>query len=178
MTRVFQKGSQAQILARLGQFFVGLPRVVHDGENYDQLHADFCEWFIQNISTAERKRHGKIAPAGKSSYGQAAKVLNISAKVYVCYCGQPSNDIAQAIVPMLHAALDNKMVRRLARRVPKAGINVDSLTEIDRAKYEKLRLLLGAEIQEDFDSKICPVEYDDIIFRRVNRLPAAGSTER
>jgi hypothetical protein len=50
----------------------------------------------QNIRTAEKKlKNGRVIPIGPSSYGHAAKVLDISAKVFVYYCGLPAPDGAK-----------------------------------------------------------------------------------
>lgn len=167
MTRVFQKGSQAQILSKLEQFFADLRCVFTKEKNYDRLHVDFCNWFTQNI-----KQNDTVSQA---SYGQAAKVLDISAKVYIYYCAQPLPDTAEVLIPLLHAALDNKMVKHLIRRFD-AGVRASGLVEVDRCKYEQLQSLVVKEIEEDFHSAIYPVQYDDILFRRLNRSDAALST--
>ena len=54
-------------------------------------------------------------------------------------------------------------------RFPCAGITSENLEDVDREKYDKLQSLLHKEILEDFYSAIHPVEYDDIMFRRLNR---------
>ncbi|MFY9906234.1 MAG: hypothetical protein WBD45_14505 [Terriglobales bacterium] len=69
----------------------------------------------------------------------------------------------------LRALLDNQIIKHLILRFPSAGINSGSLEDVDRDKYDKLQSLLHKEILEDFYSAIHPVEYDDIMFRRLNR---------
>jgi hypothetical protein len=94
MTRVFAKESSTKILERLESFFAELVRVTTKAE-YDSLHSDFCSWFIENICTAAKKSsNGRIIASCQSSYGQAAKVLDVAAKVYVYYCVQPSPNAA------------------------------------------------------------------------------------
>jgi hypothetical protein len=177
MTRVFSKQSTGKIIGTLARLFAEFASCVQDHQNYERLHAGFCDWCTENIWMAERTyEDGHIIASKKSSYGEAAKVLDICAKVYVYYCSQPSPEVAQALVPILHAALDNKMIARLARNFPAAGIKVTGLTQVDRLAYQKLQSLVAQEIQSDFHSVIHPVQYDDIIFRRLNRsdVVAAG----
>lgn len=167
MTRVFSKQSTGKIIGTLARLFAEL---VQNQQNYEKLHAEFCDWCTEHIWTAEKKyKDGRIIPSKRCSYGEAAKVLDICAKVYVFYCSEPSPEVAQALVPLLHAALDNRMVARLARKFPAAGIRATALTEIDRVAYQQLQSLVAQEIQSDFRSAIHPVQYDDIIFRRLNR---------
>lgn len=175
MTRVLSKGSNPQIIPKLDELFAGLDSI-HEPSMYDQRHAEFCAWFTEKIDTAEKKlKNGRIKPAGPSSYGHAAKVLDITAKVYVYYCAQPSPEVAQMIVPMLHGALDNQIIGHLIQRFPKAGITAETINNVDRGEYEKLQSLVNTEIREDFNSEIYPVQYDDILFRRLNRPTAASA---
>ena len=169
MARVFSKKSNEHILPKLREFFARLD-CIQDRSGYDQFHAELCNWFTQNIRTAERKGKNPI-PEGSCSYGQAAKVVNISAKVYVYYCALPSSNAAQVLVPMLHAALDEGMIEHLRKRFPGAGIQARTNKAVDRDEYERLRSHVAKEIQEDFRSEIFPVQYDDITFRRLNRAP-------
>jgi hypothetical protein len=86
MTWLFPTGSTTKILQRLEAAFAGFDRI-REQKDYDQMHAEFCVWFTQNIDRAQKKKQReKFAPVLKSSYGQAAKVLDIAAKVYVYYC--------------------------------------------------------------------------------------------
>jgi hypothetical protein len=50
------------------------------------------------------------------------------------------------------------------------GIKAKALTEVDRPEYERLQSLVAKEIMEDFNLEIYPVQYDDIFFRRLNRV--------
>jgi hypothetical protein len=103
MMRVLSKGSSAMILKQLEEFFSAMDGIA-DKADYDRFHADFCQWFMQSISTAEKKfKNGQTKPSRPCSYGQAAKVLDVAAKVYVYYCAQPSFETARRLVPMLHA---------------------------------------------------------------------------
>ena len=171
MTRKFTEGSRPRILTRLEDFFAGIDRV-HDQASYDRLHEDFCLWFTQNIQIAERevgKKVKRIIPAHISSFGHAAKVLDIAAKVYVYYCVLPSLEVAKGLVPMLHGGLDNQIVGHLIEGFPESGIKSENLEDVDRVKYEQLQVLVRRQILEDFRSEIYPVQYDDILFRKLNR---------
>ncbi len=113
MTRVFSEGSKPTIMQRLEHLFAGLDRINETGA-YERVHADFCNWFTQTIRSAERRlKNGRIKASGECSYGQAAKVLDISAKVYVYYCAQPSPETARRLAPMLHGAVDTQIMQHL-----------------------------------------------------------------
>jgi hypothetical protein len=169
MTRVFSEGSKPNITEKLEQLFAGLDET-NVKTDYERVHADFCNWFTQNICSAERKlKNGRIKPSCECSYGQAAKVLDISAKVYVYYCAQPSPETARTLVPMLYGAVDTQMMQHLSSRFPGAGIRSKTIEQVDRDEYQRLQALLIKEIAQDFDSEIHPVQYDDIMWRRLNR---------
>jgi DNA primase len=158
MIRVFSKESTATILKRLEELFSDMDGI-NDKADYDHVHADFCQWFMQSVSTAEKKlNNGQTKPSRSCSYGQAAKVLDVSAKVCVYYCAQPSPETAQRLVPMLHAALDTPMMDLL-------GVSM-TLQEVDWAIYEDLQARVARELAL---SQIYPVQYDDIVWRRLQR---------
>jgi hypothetical protein len=159
MLRVFEKGSNAKIIPKLREFFKLLESIKNKAA-YDGAHARFCEWFVANIRTAEKKlKGGGIKSSVACSYGHGAKVLDIAAKVYVSYCGQPSGDIARNLLPMLHCALDTPMMLLLDSA--KATIQ-----EVDRGHYEKLQGLVTMKIA---GLGIEAVEYDDVMWRRLQR---------
>jgi lambda repressor-like predicted transcriptional regulator len=70
---------------------------------------------------------------------------------------------------MLHGAVDNPMMQHLASRYPDAGLKSKTIEEVDREEYRKLQRLVAQDIQRDFQSEILPVQYDDIMWRRLNR---------
>lgn len=161
MTRVFAEGSYDPIAERL-EVFVSKLRCVGHNEEYEHLHADFCQWFTERICTAKKQfKNGTSRPSCPCSYGQAAKVLDVAGKVYVYYCGLPSAEIANRLVPLLHAALDTKMMLHL-------GVSA-TLMEIDRRAYADLQARVVRAIG---NSGIYPVQYDDVIWRQLNRSPA------
>ena len=169
MMRVFSERSNAAIGGRLAQLFARLDRIA-ETEDYERAHTDFCNWFTQTVRTAEKTlKNGRIKPSGASSYGQAAKVLDISAKVYVYYCAQPSDAAGRRLVPMLHGAVDTPIMRFLASRYPEVGVRSKTIQEVDREEYERLQSLVARDIEASFQSQIYPVQYDDIMWRRLNR---------
>jgi len=163
MTRVFSRGSNGEIVKQLGIFFTELERVTRQ-EEYDAAHVAFCRWFELSITMA-----GKTKRA--CSYGHGAKVLDIAAKVYVYYCARPSLEAAEKLIPMLHGGLDTAMINDLKRRYPSKGIRAKSVVSVNQHEHNRLQELVVEDIRSQFDSQIHPVQWDDIMFRRLNREP-------
>lgn len=160
MTRVFKKQSSTTILGRLEAFFAEAEGVTTK-EEYDILHAAFCKWFVENISTAEKKlRNGRLKASCQCSYGHAAKVLDVAAKIYIYYSAQFSPEVTRYLIPMLHAALDTEMMRDLCFESP------ETLQGVDRVEYERLQALVTHRIS---GLGIHPVQYDDVMWRRIQR---------
>ncbi len=161
MIRVFEKDSYRKITCKLKEFFRELPGINKSAE-FDIAHDDFCDWFTQNIHTAERRlRNGRIQVSRVCSYGHGAKVLDIAAKVYVYYCNQPSPETAQRLIPMLHSALDTPMMLLL-------NPAQTTIQQVDRDQYKSLQ----AQVQvasKLVGSGIHPVQYDDVMWRRIQR---------
>ena len=103
-----------------------------------------------------------------ASHGHSAKVLDIALKVYVYYCGQPAENTG-LLLPLLHSALDTPMIEHLHRRFPKAGLSAWTILQVDEDEYRRMQSLVATEIATDFRSEIFPVQYDDIMWRRLNR---------
>ncbi len=115
MIRIFAKDSKARIAEKLEEFFLSLAEI-QDRDDYEARHRYFCEWFKENIRTAEKKlKNGSVHSGGASSYGQAAKILDVSSKVFVYYCAQPTPEIAERIVPLLHGAIDTAIMKHLKK---------------------------------------------------------------
>jgi hypothetical protein len=167
MLRVFEKGSNAKIIPKLREFFDQLDSI-GDKAAYDTAHAEFCTWFAAIIKTAEKKlKSGEIKPSVACSYGHGAKVLDIAAKVYVYYCGQPSAEIARKLVPMLHCALDTPMMTV----IDKAS---GTIQEVDREGYERLQACVRSKVA---GQGIDPVQYDDVMWRRLQRAEQISSAQ-
>jgi len=169
MMRVFAKGSKERIARRLGELTSGLPEIT-SAEDYERIHRMFCEWFCREIRTAERKlKNGKTKPSQPASFGQAAKVLDIVLKVYVFYCSLPSSDAASRISQFLHGAVDTPIMDHLKCKYPDGPVRATTIEQVDEQTYRTLQDLLAQDIENSFHSDILPVQYDDIVWRELNR---------
>ena len=167
MIRIFSKGSKAKIEAQLEELFSSLAEI-GTRDDYEGRHRSFCEWFAREIWTAEKTLpNGKPQPSQQSSYGQAAKVLDIAIKVYVYYCAQPTAEIAQRIVPFLNGAVDTPIMKALKKsKYATATIRATTIKGVDVTAYQALQALVLAESRA---RKMHPVQYDDIMWRKLNR---------
>ena len=159
MIRIFAKGSKGTIGAKLEEFFLRLGDI-RNRDDYESRHRSFCEWFTRNIQT-------NVRASGPSSYGQAAKVLDIAIKVYVYYCAQPTSEVAERIVPYLHGAIDTPIMKHLKEtKLASVKVRATTIKGLDREAYEALQSIVMAE---SLTRKLHPVQYDDILWRRLNR---------
>jgi hypothetical protein len=171
MTRVFEKKSTEKIVDKLALTLSQIASIKDDGE-FQNLHVDFCRWFVNNVRTAERKRDRMvIKESAYTSYGQGAKVLDVALKVYVYYCHLPDPIMADRVSRWLHAAIDTKMLKYLRRKPGSEGLGIKatSIEDIDSETYTKLQKLVREDIKGKFSNNIIPVQWDDIIWRQLNR---------
>lgn len=162
MMRVFSGGSNASIAKKLASFCERL-KGIRSAQSYDELHQAFCAWFRANV------RKNKKTPGAQASYGQGAKVLDIAAKVYVHYCKLPDARTARRILPFLHCGIDTRIMNYLKRRYPEAAITASTIQSINKKAYRALQGLVARDIKETFGGKVCPAEYDDIMWNRLNK---------
>jgi hypothetical protein len=171
MSRVFEKGSKAIIAQALEDSLAKLASV-DTRQSFERVHGDFCARFTESISTAAKelknKRSKKSRPA---SYGHAAKVFDIAAKVYVYYCHLPSCDSAGRLMPLLHGAVDTPILRNLKARYSESGIAAKTIEAVEEREYAALQALVVRHIRDEFHDLILPVQYDDIMWHRLNRQP-------
>jgi hypothetical protein len=169
MTRVFEIGSKQKIAERL-ENTLGLLAEVDSKDKFEKIHSGFCDWFKENIKTAKRVRGNKIIKKSRSaSYGQAGKVFNIVLKVYVYYCHYPNDNAAAKLLPLLHAGIDTLMMRDLKKRYPLENIIAETIEAVDELEYAVLQRLVNQHIEDEFENLITPVQWDDIMWYRVNR---------
>jgi hypothetical protein len=169
MTRVFEKGSKQKIAKRL-ESTLGSLAEVDNKDKFEIIHSEFCEWFVGNIKTANRERKNKVIKKSRAaSYGQAGKVFNIVLKVYVYYCGYPNNDAAAKLFPLLHAGIDTVMMKNLKENHPQKNIKARTIEAVDKPEYMSLQKLVKMQIEDKFDDQIFPVQWDDIMWYRLNR---------
>lgn len=110
MIRVFSSGSKEKIITMLSKTLNELPSI-ETKSDYSKLHEMFCESFSKEISTAFKVlKNGEKKNSRPASFGQAAKVLDIVAKVYVHYSNLPSMDVANKVKPFLNGPIDNPIM--------------------------------------------------------------------
>lgn len=162
---LFQEGSADRIKEKLTETFEGLERIGLD-EEFNKMHRAFCRWFVKTIKLAKTEE--------PSSYGHAAKVLDLALKVYVYYCRMPSPAKAELLTPRLNGVIDTPILRHLFTRLqdiygkPSPPHYLWTIKMINEEDYDLLQKALRQEIRDSFDDRISPVQYDDIMGQRLN----------
>jgi len=170
MARVFEKGSAEKIKAKLNEtvedFFS-----LKSSEEYYEKHGNFCSWFTSNIKTAERWKNDEIIKKSHfTSWGHAAKVLDIVLKVCIYYCNLPSVEDSSRILIWLNGAIDTPIMEDLKMRYSLAILSqTNTIESIDRQIYEELQKLIREDIRKSFNNEIFAVQYDDMKWRELNR---------
>lgn len=169
MIRLFSKGSKELISRHLWDLTSGL-QAISTADDYDKMHREFCNWFCKEIYTAEKTlKNGRPKQSQPASFGQAAKVLDVALKVYVYYCSQPSSNVSARINPFLHGAMDTAMMKYLTRKYLDINVRSTTVEQVDEKTYEILKGLVARDIKERFHGEILPVQWDDIVWRELNR---------
>jgi hypothetical protein len=165
MTPLFQERSADLIKEKLAASFEGLTRI-SSGQDFSKMHRDFCQWLVKTIRLAKTEE--------LSSYGHAAKVLDLALKVYVYYCKMPSPAKAESLMPRLNGVIDTPILRYLFKKLEDIYGKSSSphylwtIKMIDRENYDLLQKVIRQDIRDSFDDNISPVQYDDIMGRRLN----------
>jgi hypothetical protein len=165
MMPLFQESSADLIKEKLTDLFEGLDRISSD-QDFSKMHRDFCQWFVKTIRLAKTEE--------PSSYGHAAKVLDLALKVYVYYCKMPSPAKAESLVPRLNGAIDTPILRHLFKKMEDIyGKSFPphylwTIKMIDKEGYDLLQKVIRQDIRDSFKDKLSPVQYDDIMGRRLN----------
>ena len=166
MMPLFQEASANLIKEKLTELFEGLVRISAEQE-FNKMHRGFCQWFINTIRLAKTEE--------TPSYGHAAKVLDLALKVYVYYCNMPSPAKAEAITPWLNGTIDTHILSYLYRKLedikgkPYPPHYSWTIKVINKEDYDLLQKVIRQDIRDSFDGNISPVQYDDIMRRRLNR---------
>lgn len=169
MNRVFEQGTKQKIAGKMEQS-LGLLTGVSNLTDFENIHAEFCEWFVQNIFTAKKNlKNKKVKKSQNASYGQAAKVFNVALKVYVYYCNLPDYGSSAKLIPMLHSAIDTRMLENLKKKYPKENVKAETIQAVCRSDYAVLQKMVRQHIEDEFDNAILPVHYDDIVWYQLNR---------
>jgi hypothetical protein len=166
ITPLFQERSSKLIKERLADLFEGLDRISSD-QDFSKMHRDFCQWFVKTIRLAKTDE--------PSSYGHAAKVIDLALKVYVYYCKMPNPAKAESLIPRLNGAIDTPILRHLFKKLEEIYRKsyppryLWTIKMIDREDYDLLQKVIRQDIKDSFDDSISPVQYDDIMWRQINR---------
>jgi hypothetical protein len=165
MTPLFQERSADLIKEKLAALFEGLDRI-SSGQDFGKMHSDFCHWLVKTIRLAKTEE--------LPSYGHAAKVLDLALKVYIYYCRMPSPAKAESLMPGLNGVIDTPILRYLFKKLEDIYGKSSSphylwtIKMIDREDYDLLQKVIRQDIRDSFDDNISPVQYDDIMRRRLN----------
>ncbi|MBN2419351.1 MAG: hypothetical protein JXL81_08205 [Deltaproteobacteria bacterium] len=166
MMPLFQAHSADLIKDKLADLFEGLDRISSD-QDFSSIHDDFCQWFVKTIRLAKKGE--------PSSYGHAAKVLDLALKVYVYYCRMPNPAKAESLTPRLNGTIDTPILRYLFKKLD--NIYSESypthyfwtITMIAKEDYDLLQRIVRQDIRDSFDNNILPVQYDDIMGLQLGR---------
>jgi len=165
MMPLFQERSTDLIKEKLTETIEGLERIGSD-EEFNKMHKAFCRWFVKTIKLAKTEE--------PSSYGHAAKVLDLALKIYVYYCKLPSPGKVELLTPRLNGVIDTPILRHLFTRLqdmygkPSPPRYLWTIKMINEEDYDLLQKALRQEIRDSFDDRISPVQYDDIMGPRLN----------
>jgi len=169
MIRLFEKGSKPKIAEKLYDGFRSLGKIQHI-DAFQEFHKKICDWFTYNIRTAQKERNNKVIKESVyASYGHAAKLLDVTLKVYVYYSSLPDKRVAETILPFLNTAIDNPILDHLKRSFPREYIPPKTVEQIDENTYKMLQKLIKSDIETNFNNDILPTQYDDIMWYRLNR---------
>jgi hypothetical protein len=170
MMRVFNEGSKTKLQNKIISEIENVFKVRTEQE-LKTIHANLCNWGMDNIKTAARKKDGKIVkPVGTASYGQIAKTLDVVFGVVIYYCHLPDSSRAQTISKWLYAAVDTKMMNFLKNKY-RNDIKVwpTTIEQVDRHLYLAIQSTVRKHIELEHDGKITPIEFDDIYWEALNR---------
>jgi hypothetical protein len=166
MMPLFREGSADLIKEKLAELFESLDRI-NSEEGFNKAHRDFCQWFVKKI----RLTNGKEP----SSYGHAAKVIDLALKVYVYYCKMPSPAKAESLTPWLNGVIDTHILTYLygklenIRGKPYPPHYSWTIKVINKEDYDLLQKVIRQDIRDSFNEDILPVQYDDVMWPRLNR---------
>lgn len=169
MIRLFEKGSKPKIANKL---ISDLPKLIdiESRDDFDTFHEGFCDWFTGNIYTASKVLKNKVSQKSHITfYGHAAKLLDVTLKVYVYYCRLPDDSTSLKILPFLNCAIDNPILNHLKKNFPEDEITINSVEKIDKIIYKTLQSQVRRDIKKRFNDEIIPAQYDDVMWYLFNR---------
>lgn len=164
--RVFRSDSKDAVLPMLFDAFERAGKVRSKAE-FETIHAGFCNHFVARIQTAGKTlRNGRVMTPAPASYGHAAKMFDVCAKVWFYYCQLPTEPDAQCVCEYLHTGIDTPILKRLTKAFPKRGVAATTIAEIDAQQYSLLQQLT-TELRGP--TGLNAVEFDDWLWRDLNR---------
>ncbi|MHA1311122.1 MAG: hypothetical protein ACTSQO_09345 [Candidatus Helarchaeota archaeon] len=120
-------------------------------EDYVELHDEFCKWAIKNIKPVKTQTTSRI------SWGQAAKIIDVATKFVFYYSNIPDQEYAKKVIKWFNSPIDRFMLQTLK-------MNLTSLTNIDKEKYELCQKKIIELIEDYYNNKLYPLEFDDLIW--------------
>ncbi len=171
MIRNFMEGTKEKLHKKIMEDIDKIFKASNKNE-FDAIHNAFCKWGVDNIMLAERKKKDGtvIKKSGPVSYGQIAKTLDVVMKVSIYYSYLPDCVTAKRLIPLLNAAIDNRMMRMLKKDYKsKMIIWPKTVEDVDEEKYNKLQDIVCQFIKDKHINRIIPVQFDDIYWKQLNR---------
>lgn len=170
MIRLMKKGSKKQLKDKI----LSIVNDVFHAESstqYDMIHDNFCNWGMQSIVLAEKKKNGLIIKESRPiSYGQIAKILDVVIGVIVYYCNYPDHRKSLVLSDWLHAAVDNEMMRYLKKTYPFELQNWPATIEkVNRDIYLSIQQTVKKYNHDKHQDQITPIQFDDIYWEALNR---------
>jgi len=170
MIRLLQKGSKKQLktmtLSILDDVFKAETEI-----QFNDAHEAFCDWGVNNIILAEKRRNGRIKKeSAPVSYGQIAKIFDVILAVVVYYSHLPDYDTSLVISEWLHAAVDTKMMKHLKSAYPN-DIRPwpTTIEQVKHNEYLAIQEVVNKFIDEKHGGTITPTQFDDIYWEALNR---------
>ena len=162
MGRTFEQGTKVRFIKRVRRLLRELALVRTQGE-FEALHARFCNWGRRAIRSSHRGHQW-------ASYGQIAKTLNVVLKVVVSYCELPNRRQAERLLPWLHPAIDNAMMKYLKRQYrDEFPRGVNGIADVDKRSYWVLLDLAARDAVDNLGGGLHPVQWEDIVWVKVNK---------
>jgi len=85
----------------------------------------------------------------------------------------PSPAKAESLITSLNGAIDTPILRHLFKKLEDIygrsySRHLWTIKTIDKEDYDLLQKLIRQDIRDSFNDNVLPVQYDDIMWRRLN----------
>ena len=168
MIRVLKKGSKDRIVEKIkdsiNEFFN-----LSGKKDYIKKHENLCMKIIEDKKIKTAKGDDSL------SWGQSAKIVDITMKVIFYYCKLPSEEYALKILPWLNGPIDSKILRYIKHQIKEGHLKkyeniyyekiaeIQSLKDIDKQKYRLLQKIF-LDCKERGNENMSLIEYEEIIW--------------